>query len=69
MKPVNDSPLQVLDKSSPCVNQCQLDSDYVCKGCGRTLDEIDSWSTLDPTDKENVFRIANERLFKKLAKN
>ena len=52
---------------SPCVNQCQLDSDYVCKGCGRTLDEIDSWSTLDSTDKENVFRIANERLFRKFS--
>jgi predicted Fe-S protein YdhL (DUF1289 family) len=47
MKPVNHS---------PCVNQCQLDNDSVCKGCGRTLHEIDTWSTLDSIDKENVFK-------------
>ena len=53
---------------SPCVNQCQLDNDSVCKGCGRTLHEIDTWPTLDSIDKENVFKIANERLFRKLSK-
>jgi len=45
-----------------------LDNDSVCKGCGRTLHEIDTWSTLDSIDKENVFKIANERLFTKLSK-
>ena len=59
---------QELKKLSPCVQKCALDIDLVCSGCGRHINEIDSWDDMSPTDKENVFRIANERLFKKLAK-
>ena len=54
--------------TSPCVQKCALDTDLVCRGCGRHINEIDSWDNMSPTDKENVFRIANARLFKKLAK-
>jgi len=28
---------------SPCVNVCELDSDFVCIGCGRTIDEVLKW--------------------------
>jgi len=28
---------------SPCVDVCELDSDFVCKGCGRTIEEILKW--------------------------
>ncbi|WP_111872794.1 DUF1289 domain-containing protein [Aeromonas bivalvium] len=31
--------------ASPCVGRCQLEGDS-CLGCGRTLAEIASWSTL-----------------------
>ncbi len=57
---------------SPCTFQCQLesvDNQDMCISCGRLRDEIVNWSQLDPIDKKNVFRISNERLLKKLAKN
>jgi len=28
---------------SPCVNICELDTDFVCKGCGRSIEEILKW--------------------------
>jgi len=28
---------------SPCVDICELDSDFVCKGCGRSIEEILKW--------------------------
>ena len=63
------SPLkQELNKLSPCVQKCALDNNLVCKGCGRHINEIDSWNNMSPSDKENVFRIANARLVKKLSK-
>lgn len=36
---------------SPCVSQCGLDSENVCTGCGRTLDEIRAWKLADDTEK------------------
>ena len=57
---------------SPCTFQCKLvtiDDIELCASCGRTRSEIVNWNQLDPIDKKNVFRISNERLLKKLAKN
>lgn len=28
---------------SPCVGVCKLDSDFVCIGCGRSIEEILKW--------------------------
>ena len=28
---------------SPCVNVCELDTDFVCKGCRRSIEEILKW--------------------------
>jgi predicted Fe-S protein YdhL (DUF1289 family) len=28
---------------SPCVEVCTLDSDFVCIGCGRSIEEILKW--------------------------
>jgi len=28
---------------SPCVDICQLNSDFVCIGCGRSIEEILKW--------------------------
>lgn len=58
--------------NSPCTFQCRLesiDNQEICISCGRLRDEIIHWSDMDPIDKENVFRMSNERLLKKLAKN
>jgi len=37
---------------SPCVNICELDSDFVCKGCGRTIEEVLKWA--EYTDEQKL---------------
>jgi len=37
---------------SPCVNQCALDDDGVCMACNRTREEIVSWGSMTPEERE-----------------
>lgn len=46
---------------SPCVRNCCLDDEDVCMGCGRTLDEIRSWSTLDDSARREALALAEAR--------
>ena len=40
---------------SPCVNICTLDArSGLCLGCGRTIDEISSWSRMSGADRSRV---------------
>jgi predicted Fe-S protein YdhL (DUF1289 family) len=41
------------DLTSPCINVCKIDvrTGY-CDGCFRTLDEIETWTLLDRSEKE-----------------
>lgn len=40
---------------SPCINICTIDArTRLCMGCGRTLDEVASWSTLSPAQRAAV---------------
>jgi uncharacterized protein len=39
---------------SPCVDVCTLDDANVCRGCGRTLDEIARWSQMDAAEQWQV---------------
>jgi predicted Fe-S protein YdhL (DUF1289 family) len=41
----------------------------LCAACGRTRSEIVNWRDFDDKQKEVVFRMSNERLLEKLAKN
>jgi len=36
---------------SPCINVCDLDRHRVCKGCGRTVDEIAHWPTASEAER------------------
>jgi len=47
------------ETSSPCVDICTLDSDFVCIGCGRTIDEVLKWSEYTDEQKKAVL----DRLF------
>jgi len=38
----------------PCVNVCELDSDFVCIGCGRTIDEVLKWPEYTDEQKQEV---------------
>ncbi len=39
---------------SPCVDVCELDSDDICRGCYRTLDEIGDWPMLSAAARHRV---------------
>ena len=44
---------------SPCVDVCKLDSDFVCIGCGRTIEEVLKWTEYTDEQKHAVL----DRLF------
>ena len=40
---------------SPCIGVCQLDGKTQrCVGCGRTIDEIASWSSLSEAERREI---------------
>ncbi|MFT3822245.1 MAG: DUF3717 domain-containing protein [Rubrivivax sp.] len=42
---------------SPCIAICSTSQgDAVCKGCGRSFDEVRHWTALSPGDKRAVWR-------------
>jgi uncharacterized protein len=47
--------------ASPCVRNCCLDEDNVCMGCGRSLQEIVTWSSASPADKAAILERSRER--------
>jgi uncharacterized protein len=47
--------------ASPCVNVCTLDAQSICIGCGRTIDEIASWSRLSVEEQRAVCERAVRR--------
>jgi predicted Fe-S protein YdhL (DUF1289 family) len=48
---------------SPCIKVCVLDADRrACVGCGRTLDEIATWSTMSDDGRRRVLRAAAARV-------
>ncbi len=50
---------------SPCISICELDQELrMCRGCGRTLDEIANWLKLDQAAREAVWEALPARLEK-----
>jgi uncharacterized protein len=42
---------------APCIAICSTSQgDAVCKGCGRTFEEVQHWPALTPTEKRHVWR-------------
>jgi predicted Fe-S protein YdhL (DUF1289 family) len=42
---------------APCIAICSTtQGDAVCKGCGRTFDEVQHWTVLTPAEKRSVWR-------------
>ncbi|MEX8502779.1 MAG: DUF3717 domain-containing protein [Leptothrix ochracea] len=48
---------------APCIAICSTtQGDAVCKGCGRSFDEIQDWTVMDPFEKRAVWhRIIHEQ--------
>lgn len=40
--------------SSPCINECELNSKNICKGCQRTLTEISNWSRITSEERKEI---------------
>lgn len=42
---------------TPCIGFCSTNlGDNVCVGCGRTLDEVDSWLLKPDAEKERIWK-------------
>lgn len=42
------------DVASPCVGVCILDTNDVCEGCFRSVNEITRWAGMDNDEKKRV---------------
>ncbi|WP_334186997.1 DUF1289 domain-containing protein [Noviherbaspirillum sp.] len=40
---------------TPCVAVCSTTFDDVCRGCGRTVDEVANWVFMTDEEKEKVW--------------
>jgi predicted Fe-S protein YdhL (DUF1289 family) len=49
--------------SSPCIKVCVVDpARRLCRGCGRTLDEIARWGAMDEAERRHVMALLADRL-------
>ncbi len=46
---------------SPCVRKCTLDSDDICFGCFRSIEEICAWGGADNTRRREILQQAAVR--------
>lgn len=50
-------------KDSPCIALCSTAlGDPVCRGCGRTFDEVSVWTALSEADKDAIWARLADRL-------
>ncbi len=42
-------------KDSPCIGVCSTLFDDVCRGCGRTAQEVSDWVLMSSKEKERVW--------------
>lgn len=48
---------------SPCIDVCTMDPvSGLCRGCGRTLDEIAAWSVLGDAERRRIVETLPERM-------
>jgi uncharacterized protein len=47
---------------TPCINVCVVDRSGYCVGCGRSLSEIASWSTLSNEARRRIMAALPQRL-------
>jgi len=46
---------------SPCVRNCCLDSDDLCLGCFRYIDEIVAWRSYSDQEKQKITVLCQKR--------
>ncbi|MCU6455741.1 DUF1289 domain-containing protein [Sphingomonas sp. A2-49] len=40
--------------ATPCTGVCAIEADDMCRGCGRTLDEIAGWGLMTPAARDAI---------------
>lgn len=57
--PINNPP-----RLTPCVGRCShCVGDYICRGCGRSVDEVRDWNTYSDERKRAIMdRLAREKV-------
>ena len=40
--------------NSPCIKECRLDSNDICKGCGRTIEQITNWWDFTNKQRDDI---------------
>jgi predicted Fe-S protein YdhL (DUF1289 family) len=54
---------RALSIDTPCVDICEIDTPSgLCKGCGRTIGEIASWSQLSPEERRGIMATLPARI-------
>jgi len=49
--------------ATPCVNVCVIDPRTgLCRGCGRSLDEIAAWATMSDTERTRIMAELPKRM-------
>jgi uncharacterized protein len=49
--------------SSPCIKVCVIDpASRLCRGCGRTIDEIGRWTSLSEDERQRIMAELPQRL-------
>jgi len=39
---------------SPCVDVCRVDSDFICIGCGRPIEDIMRWREMSDAERQRA---------------
>ena len=47
---------------SPCIGVCELNSEEICLGCGRSLQDIAAWSAASESTRAVIVQQAHARL-------
>lgn len=50
-----------VEVASPCTGVCRVDSEDMCLGCGRQIDEIVEWSRASEARRRVIVTLAAER--------
>jgi uncharacterized protein len=58
---MSSTPAPLPRVESPCIKVCVLDANSVCLGCGRSLEEIASWSRLSADEQREICVKAAQR--------
>ncbi|MFN0262939.1 DUF1289 domain-containing protein [Tepidamorphus sp. 3E244] len=48
---------------TPCIDICRIDPERrLCRGCGRTMDEIAGWVQFTPQQRADIMAVLPDRL-------